>query len=206
MTTDKKLFIALAILMVSIFLTELSEAQVSKESRAKPQSSAIYISPLGVDLRLERNNEQSSTLKSYMNLALGYKYQRYDLSLERNSFSETSGNSTSSVARDYSDISIWGKYSFYRLRLGDLRFSLLAGAGIGSYQEEITTRYMGSDRTDKSQAKLLGGISAGTETQYLIGANLGLMLSAEGRAQFAQSFDPNPVLSILCRLGFLYRF
>ena len=206
MTTDKKLFIALAVLMASIFLTELSEAQTPKRSREKTQNSAVSISPLGVDLRLERSNEQSTALKGFMSFALGYYFSRYNLILEHQSYSETSGNSTSNVSRDYGDFSLWGKYSFYRIRQQGLRFSLLAGAGVGTYQEEITTRYMGSERTDSSKAKLMGGIGAGAELQYLIGTNIGVTLLTEGRAQFAQSFDPNPILSVLLRLGLFYSF
>lgn len=206
MTVTNKLFLVLAFLMASIFISEWGYAQTPKKIKAPALNSAIQISPLGVDLRFERGEEQAIETQAYLDFSAGYHYLNWSADLEYNQRSKKTGNAASYVDNKHQEVSLWGSYRFFKVRVQQLQFNLLVSGGLGMFSQEITTGYLGAEQTDKTGNKLFAGLGLGLEVNYYFTQSFGLLFSSQGRMYFSNSYDPNPILSVLGRAGILYRF
>lgn len=209
MSTDRKLFIALAVLMVTILITELSEAQVrSPRVRKAPTSSrmTMLISPLAQDFRLERGQNQGLEVKAYSSLSLALKFQKMLVSLETNYLKNSTGNSSSSVTTEYRDFNLWGSYVLTDYKFAQTEFYLSGDLGLGAYAGSVHTYYLGAERTDESSYKALAGLGLSAGAIHHFTPRWGVFFISQGRILFAESFDPNPSFGLTVRTGLSITF
>lgn len=191
-----------------IFLALLISSSVSwaQESRARmprvaPEvPSYLTLNLINPEMRYERANSQEIEDVKPLNFSFGYQKKRLSFLAEYARYSEDTGNSTSSIERTHQELLVWGRYHLVNKAQNELSGSLYGGVGLGGYQEEVKTTLMGDSRTDKENIKMMSGLSVGTEGAYQL-QNFGFVAGIEGRALIASDFDPNPVWSVVIRLG-----
>lgn len=178
------LAMTLAILAGSSALAEI------RESKSEPLRYQITFNP---EVRYERSADQQMVFRQPLNLAVGFRKDKFTYLFEVSQFQETSGNSTLSIDRSHREYVGWLNYSV--LPIG--QWNVFAAFGVGAYQENIRTSLYGSSVTDTGEMQLVGGAGAGLKV--LIARHL--LLSFEGRFIGAQNFDPNPQGALVIRIG-----
>lgn len=177
----------------------------AQESRMKvpkaPEFSTVVLYPVNVEVRYERGSSQDLEARQPVNFALGYLSQGYGIYAEYSAFSETTGNSTSSIDRTHREMTLWARYNFLRGRDNGMHGFMYVAGGLGGYEEEVTTNFMGASREDKAGMKLMGGAALGVEAVFMTKVGVGFSLGVEGRVLGGADFDPNPNMGGLLRLG-----
>lgn len=185
----------------------LSVTVSAQESRLKllPEEpvSLLGVYALNYEMRFERGNSQDLEMRQPQNFALGYHLNKYSLLVEYSRFNETTGNVTSSVERRHQEMTLWGQYHVLTGTDGNMRGHAYVAAGVGGYEQEVITAFMGESRSDKSGMKVMGGAAVGLQVFILTQSQFGFSLGAEGRALMGSDFDPNPTLSGVLRVGFI---
>lgn len=165
--------------------------------------SALALYPLNAELRYERGASQDQELRQPQNFSLGYLSQSYGIFAEYSAFTESSGNSTSSVERRHREMILWTRFNFLRAQERVMHGFIYLAGGLGGYEEEVTTSFMGASRSDKSSMKVMGGAAVGAEAVFMTSVGFGFSLGVEGRALGGTDFDPNPNIGGLLRAGLL---
>lgn len=188
--------------LILILLSSFAGAQESRMRLPKaPELSTVVLYPLNVEVRYERGASQDLEARQPVNFALGYLSRSYGIYAEYSAFSETSGNSTSSIDRAHREMTLWARYNFLRGHDSGTHGFMYVAGGLGGYEEEVTTNFMGSSREDKAGMKLMGGAALGVEAIFMTSVGVGFSLGIEGRVLGGADFDPNPNMSGLLRLG-----
>jgi hypothetical protein len=155
------------------------------------------ISPLAIERRMEASTNPVYEPRESRGLAVGLRvYRRYLVSFEYSRFAESSGNETFHVDREFQDLLAWYRYSFFRR--GDFRVT--AGAGLGAYQEQVTTYFYDLKQDLNSGNKWTAATGLGLEYEpapYLV-------FFLEGRLISGQNLDPNPSPDLMARLSFQF--
>ncbi|UXR64316.1 hypothetical protein EZJ49_14705 [Bdellovibrio bacteriovorus] len=191
-------------LLIAFLILTVSWGAGAQESRMKIKAedpvSLLALYPLTYEMRYERGNSQDLESRQPVNFGLGYHRSRYSVLFEYSHFSDESGNGTSSVERKHQDLLMWGRYNLVAGTDEHMRGIVYLGAGVGGYEEEVITTFMGSSRSDKTGMKVMGGAAAGLEL-FMTGHYGGVSAALEGRALMGPDFDPNPVFGVALRLG-----
>lgn len=194
-------------LLAVFLLLTMSWGAWAQESRMKVKAedtvSLLALYPLAYEMRYERGNSQDLESRQPMNFGLGYHRSRYSVLFEYSHFSDESGNSTSSIERKHQDLLMWGRYNLVAGAEEHMRGIVYLGAGVGGYEEEVVTTFMGSSRSDKTGMKVMGGVAAGLE-MFMTGRYGGVSAALEGRALVGADFDPNPIFGVVLRLGLVF--
>ncbi len=189
------------------FFLLCSITATAQESRLKtPQSnpeSSLQLYPVGMELRYERNNEQDFQTNTFWNYAFAYQRANLSALFEYSNYTESSGNSTTSIDHTHQELTLWGRWHFLTTKkeLLPLQISIYGGLGVGAYQDEVKTTFMGTSQNDKSGTKVLTGLSLGSDLRYSFTKDVGAIAAIEGRTLFSSDFDPNPTFSAVARLG-----
>lgn len=187
------------------FYCQAQEPQSKRLKIAVPKNQLQFFL-INPELRYERSNSQELVDRKPKNFAIAYKVYENSFLAEYSQFDEMTGNATSSLSRHHQDFSILYRNHFLESQSGVLTFSMYWGAGAGLYQDEMTTTLLGLSRVDKSNPRLMGALSFGSDLKYGLSRNMELAMAAEGRSQIASDFDPNPVWSAIVRLGLVVRY
>ncbi len=175
-------------------MTVLFFGFVSKAAEQKTSPWHVNLLPLNGEYRYERDSSQQTVDRSPISLAAGARKGTSTILFEYSAFTEKTGNSTLSIDRSHQEYSFWLKENFMSFESVDF----FIGGGLGAYEEKVTTTLAGSgSATDTSGLQIMGGTCAGVRTlvfRYVL-------LSFEGRLIAGKSFDPNPQVSLLARLG-----
>lgn len=183
---------------------KLAESSVAPRS-SQPLRNARTVTPaskfssvmtLGMDLRAERDQEQSTLPRAWPTMALGLGWKPWMGLLEYSTFTESSGNATLNVERKVETLLLWGQWS---VREDAWNIEPYFGLGLGGY---------------RSSAELdLYGQRTGAGSQWIEHAAGAVGLrwtsispvyaSIEGRVHMNRELDPNPTLSALFKLGFI---
>ncbi len=150
---------------------------------------------LGSEYRPEKNTEGNIADHWLSNAALGLGYGDFFVVLERSTFREQSGNAALSVQRDFEDKLLW--IQWHSLAWNYL--NSFVGAGLGAYQETITTQVLGASTENTSPHRLLGGGSFGLKADIPT-----LWLSVEARVLFGDQLDRQPTWGGLARIGLYF--
>nr|BFD64239.1 hypothetical protein BdHM001_29200 [Bdellovibrio sp. HM001] len=191
-------------ILIVLLILAISGGAGAQESRMKIKAedtvSLLALYPLTYEMRYERGNSQDLESRQPVNFGLGYHRSRYSVLFEYSHFSNETGNSTSSIERKHKDLLMWGRYNLVSGAEEHMRGIVYLGAGLGGYEEEVITTFMGSSRSDKTAMKVMGGASAGLE-MFMTGRYGGVSAALETRALMGPDFDPNPVFGVILRLG-----
>ncbi len=168
------------LIIVSVCLSAQAQTQVPTSTYDTPKPVHLLVTT-GIETRPEKDAQGSFTDHQLSNFNLGFGYQSFVFLLEQAQYQDRSGNSTLSVERLQTDYLLW---SHYRAMSWN-RLVPYLGAGLGFYQEKVTTQFAGSISTNNSKAKFLGGVAfgVGMDTPYL-------WLSAEARLLAGDEWDP----------------
>ncbi|UOF00922.1 hypothetical protein [Bdellovibrio reynosensis] len=197
-----KLIIFLFIIFGGVF----SGAQtVKKKTAVTPKNSFVFFL-LNPELRYERSGSQEIEDRKPQNYSIAYYFQQYSVLLEYASFKEESGNATSSLRRMHTDALLFARYHFFKHSSPQMISTLYAAGGVGAFKEEVTSTLFTERRTDSSDAKFMSALAVGTEFLLPINKSVGLVAGAEGRALMGDGFDPNPIWSLLARIGIEFNF
>ncbi|XGC80382.1 hypothetical protein ACES2L_13705 [Bdellovibrio bacteriovorus] len=196
----------LLISLLLIFATSFSFAQTEKKKAVAPAKNSLVLFLLNPELRYERSGSQEIEDRKPQNFSMAYYFQKYSVLLEYASFKEESGNATSSLSRTHVDTLLFGRYHFFKHSTAQMISTLYAGGGLGAFKEEVTTTLLGDSRTDTSDGKFMSALAIGTEFLLPINKSVGFVAAAEGRAMMGDGFDPNPIWSLLARMGIEFNF
>lgn len=161
---------------------------------------AYLLSP---EMRFERDSSQNVVDRKPLNISLGYQKLRWSFLLEYARFSEGSGSATYFVDRTHEDIVVWTRYHFWNATFleGRQNLQLYGGLGLGGYKESLVTTFQGQSRKDTGSLLFMSGLSAGAESSLKITESFLFSLGLEGRTLVASDFDPNPLWSLVLRVG-----
>jgi len=181
-------------LITVIGLLLISVSALAQAPKAPPRSLFANINLINPEMRYERDSSQHMTDRRPLNLSAGLRKGSSTWLFEYVSFAETTGNATLSIDRQHREYTFWWKENLINLELLDFYLS----AGLGAYDEKVTTKLAGSsDAVDSSGLQMMGGGSGGVQTKIA-----GYFLaSIEARILAGKNFDPNPQASLLLRLG-----
>lgn len=196
----------LLISLLLIFATASSFAQTEKKKPVAAAKNSLAVFLLNPELRYERSGSQEIEDRKPLNFSAAYYFQKYSVLLEYASFKEESGNATTSLSRTHVDALLFGRYHFFKYSSRGMVSSLYAGGAVGAFKEEVTTTLLGDSRTDTSDAKFMSALAIGTEFLLPISKSVGFLAGAEGRAMMGDGFDPNPIWSLLARVGIELNF
>jgi len=153
------------------------------------------------EMRYERDADQNYVNRNPQGFALGFKKEDWALVLETSYFSESSGNSTLSISRQHQEGTLWLRRHFCDRSFEAMSGSLFISAGIGGYQDKVTTTLNGDSENDSGTLSLMGGVSFGIELLAVAEKDYGVVFSFETRALTGSDFDPNPMFSGLFQFG-----
>jgi hypothetical protein len=183
-----KIIILICLLSLKVFAASEFE---QFEERAQ-----FRISPLALEKRFEATTDPYLTARTPMNFAIGIRYLRHITSLEYSKYGTTTGNETFRVERNLQDVLGWYKYALVNRE----KWRFLLGAGVGAYQEEVTTYFYDLKKETSSGSKWTTGALLGGEYEPIEM----IVLSLEARLIAGQNLDPNPNPSVLARLTFQF--
>lgn len=150
---------------------------------------------LGLDMRGERDQAQSTIPRSWPTLTLGVGMKPWMALLEYASFSENSGNNALNVQRKVETLLLWGHWSPDE----DWIVQPYMGIGFGGYRTS-------AEMTLYSQRQGAQGkwIEHGAGALGLRLAKLSpFLLAVEGRVHMNRELDPSPTLSGMLKIGFI---
>lgn len=182
------------LLVFALFFSLASHAQYAAKDTFR-----VYI--LNPEMRFERDGSQDVVDRKPLNFALGYKRQNIGLALEYARFKENSGNETSSFERVHQDFLLWMKFHFLGTLDREINMSLFAGPGAGFYQENVTTSFMGQERSDGGGSKFVAGFVAGGEFVRAVNQDFAVLAGLEARAFISSEFESNYILGAVLRFG-----
>lgn len=181
-----------------------SPASAVRSTLPRPQNKRLVestskwssVMTLGMDLRAERDQEQSTLPRIWPSIALGLGWKPWMGLLEYSTFTESSGNATLNIERKVETLLLWGQWS---VREENWVIEPYFGLGLGGY---------------RTSAELdLYGQRVGANSQWIEHAAGAMGLrwtsvspvyaSIEGRVHMNRELDPNPTLSALLRIGFI---
>lgn len=183
------------------------EASVSKMQIPKPaeESPTLQLYPLGLELRYERGESQDFESRTFWNPAFAIQRKNLSALFEYGQYTDSSNSSSTNIERKHTELLVWGRWHFLTFNQDQpMRFSFYAGLGIGAYQEDITTTFMGSSQTDKSGTKVMEAVGLGGDMTIYFNKDIALIGAVEARALFSGDFDPNPTGSGTARIGVLF--
>lgn len=151
---------------------------------------------LGLDLRMERDQEQGTQVRSSPSISLGLGYKHY-LGLIEYSQSQdnTGGNATLDVSHSSETAMLWGQLHTE----DEWKFRPFFGFGLGAYRESATSEFYQQSQTDQGAWRDIYGAAFG----FRWAGYSPFWLSIEGRVLINQNFDPNPTVAGLVRIGFV---
>jgi hypothetical protein len=165
-----------------------SQAAVAADSA----SQINFLLAVGSELRPYKDVNGDFNNQTLSNYALGLGVDAFVFIFETAQYSTKSGNSTLSVETKFQDYMLWGNYRAMKWRV----FAPFLAAGIGSYNQSVTTTLSGNSKIDNSPNKLLTGIGFGLSFDVSV-----LWASVEARAFFGDELDSQPTLGALARIG-----
>lgn len=179
-----------------------SSALASKRP-TKDTEKSVRLYLLNSEMRYDRDNSQEISDRKPFSLSAGLQWNRWSLIAEYSKYTEQSGNASAAFDRTHQGLMAWGRYNAIVLKSPSIALmtQIYVGAGVGTYQEEVTTTLLGNNRDDKSNLKMMSGLCAGTEVSYGINKNFGVLIALEGRTHLASDFDPNPIFGAIVRTG-----
>lgn len=181
-------------LMVAGFFVSQGAMAKGAISVEQPRAWRVHLFVLNAEMRFERDSNQQILDRRPLNFAGGVSRGNSNYSMEYASFSEKTGNATLSIDRGHQEFSFWWKENLIHFEMAEL----FLGAGVGAYQEKVTTRLIGNkDVTDSGDLQEMAGLSAGVQRKF---AGY-ILVSLEGRALLGRNMDPNPQGSVVARLG-----
>ncbi|MNJ99882.1 hypothetical protein D3C87_176630 [compost metagenome] len=185
-------------------VSSLAAAQGAVKS-AKTSSSSLLRFFYNPEVRYENGNSQAWEARTPINLAVALKKGRWSFLFEKSNFDESSGSGNYEIKRTHHEMVMWVQRDLLASNISEeVSGALYAGAGVGGYQEQVETTFMGETTTDKSQVYPLIGVSGGAESVIYFGrkaSSWAFIVGLEGRVFVGQELDPNPQFSALARLG-----
>ena len=182
-------------IFLSFSLFALAPYSVAAMSLETPQGYRYVMLNVGVESRLERNQEQNIVDRQLKSYAMGVGYSDFVFSFEFSNFKETTGQNSLVIDRNvdnYMGWAYWGAGEWASL----IPF---LGLGAGQSLETIDTTLLGAKSRDKSKPQWIGGGSVGLRANMPF-----LWLSIEARVLGAERWDPNPTAGFTGRLGFYF--
>lgn len=159
-------------------------------STAQADRTLLY--PWYLEGRLQKNSDQSSSLKNISSYSLGYQRDSVSVLFERQKNDDHNGNQSLSIHKNLESYNLVARYLFNE---GSFRF--YAGGAAGVHQETITTHLLGVPTEEQSDwdplIQVLGGLQ--------VNRNEWLFLEIEGRVLNGKHLDPVNTVGILFRLG-----
>lgn len=146
----------------------------------------------GSELRPYKDVNGDFNNQTLQNYAFGLGVEAFVFIFETAQYSTKSGNSTLNVETKFQDYMLWGNYRAMKWGV----FVPFLAAGIGGYNQSVTTTLSGNSRIDNSPNKLLTGVGFGLSLDVSI-----LWASVEARAFFGDELDSQPTLGGLARIG-----
>lgn len=178
--------------------TKAASALPATARRPAPEAKRDFTAlvSLGLDLRGERDQQQSTIPRSWPTLTLGLGLKPWLALLEYASFSENSGNNALNVQRKVETLMLWGQWAPDE---EDWIVQPYMGVGFGGYRTSADmTLY--SERASAQGKWIENGAAA-------LGLRLAklspFLLAVEGRVHMNRELDPSPTLSGMIKLGFI---
>lgn len=194
LATQAKRPLMIAATSVTESAPDVAKAPTERRAAA-PQRDFTALVSVGLDMRGERDQQQSTIPRSWPTLTLGLGVKPWMGLLEYASFSENSGNNALNVQRKVETLLLWGHWA------PDEEWVVqpYMGIGFGGYRTSAEmTLY--SERTG-SQGKW---IEHGAGALGLRLAQLSpFLLAVEGRVHMNRELDPSPTLSGMLKIGFI---
>lgn len=155
----------------------------------------ISLVALGVDMRAERDQQQSTTPRSWPSLTLGVGLKPWMGLLEYSSFTERSGNNALNVQRKVETVLLWGQWS------AEENWSLqpYMALGFGGYRTSAELTLYSNKGGSQGRWIEHGAAALGIRFSRLSP----IFLAAEGRVHMNRELDPNPTLSGMLKVGFV---
>lgn len=150
---------------------------------------------VGLDMRGERDQKQSTTPRSWPTLTIGAGLKPWMALFEYASFTENSGNNALNVERKVETVLVWGQWSTDEAWVVQPYMAV----GIGGYRTSAEmTLY--SQKT-ASQGKWIehGAGALGLRLSRLSP----FLLAVEGRVHMNRELDPSPTISGMLKMGFI---
>lgn len=150
---------------------------------------------VGLDMRGERDQNQSTTPRSWPTLTIGAGLKPWMALLEYASFSENSGNNALNVQRKVETLLLWGQWSTDEAWVVQPYMAV----GFGGYRTSAEmTLYT---QKTASQGKWIehGAGALGLRFSKLSP----FLLAVEGRVHMNRELDPSPTLSGMLKMGFI---
>jgi hypothetical protein len=157
----------------------------------------VYVWPLGLGFRFEREESQGLKAQSTFRLAAGFEADEWNFEVQRDQFESKTSEGNTSVKREYEDFSGWVGYSLYTEN--DLK--MIGRAGLGFYQERVKTQVAGFQDEGATNQEFFSGV--GVELRWVPFQNA-LVLSGGGHFLYSQTYDPELQPDLFLRLGFLF--
>lgn len=174
------------------FSVSAAETKKLKSAQKTEATNYHFMLAYGSQYRPERDVNKDFSQHFFSQMALGAGFDRWIFILERADFKESSGNATLSLERSYHDYLLWAQYSVYEHQI----LNAYAGAGLGAYQEQVTTNFSGQKSTGSSQYKLLTSGSLGLRAHVSI-----FFAAIEARVLLGDELDQQPGFGAVLRAG-----
>ena len=195
------------LLIILTCVSGLALAQPTKTKASLAFANKFWISPLGLNQQMVRNNEQEMQWQQVQTFSASYT--RYDLEflLEYNHDEIGSGNATSSVRTETTAWNLWFRLLNFRNKPLSEPVSLYLGLAAGSYQETAKTKFLNDVREDRTGFRPQFGAKVGVE--YIAVATdprWELQVRTEARVFYSSKFDPEIKPSLHANIGMAYNF
>ncbi len=164
----------------------------------------LYLSPLSQQLRYEKTESTVNTERVSSAYAFGLRYSDISMLFENSKYNVNTGNLALNVEREHIENLLFVRLHFAEKTISFLDCGFFVAMGLGSYQENITTRVYSSQSYDKGNLELatttaLGAQLVLNQTQYVK-----LFSEFEARLTSGRDFQPNPNVGLVYRLGLLF--
>lgn len=167
---------------------------VVKKTRIK-KSDFTGVMTIGVDMRAERDQQQTTLPRTWPTLSLGVGLKPWMGLIEYASFTENSGNETLNVDRKAETLLLWGQWTAE----DSWAIQPYMGLGLGGYRTSADMNLY-SERVS-AQGKWIEHAAAAVGLRWA--SITPLYISTEGRVHMNRQLDPNPTLSLVFKIGFI---
>lgn len=150
---------------------------------------------LGLDMRGERDQKQSTVPRAWPTLSLGVGVKPWLALLEYASFSENSGNNALNVQRKVESLLLWGQWAPDENWVVQPYF----GLGFGGYRTSAELTLYSEKNSTQGKWIEHGAGALGLRLMKLSP----FLVAVEGRVHMNRELDPSPTLSGMLKLGFI---
>lgn len=187
----------LAILLLLVFPSCLWAQRGQSAGAPRIRGSAWSpVLQLGLDMRFERDEDQTTKMRSIPGFAVGLLHDHWLGEFEYASFSQSTGNSSLAVKRQSDTALLW----LYWQALDGQTIAPYLGGAIGALHDTVETSLYDDSERDQSPWNFM---TAGALGLRLFPKSI-FWLSIEGRLYKSARLDPDPQLGTVARVGFVF--